>query len=369
MCEALVGRSQRISVPCEFGGYRYQSTIGSGSFAIVVLVQRISDEQLFACKVISQQYLIEHKLVESFTREVDTFSQLDHPNIIKLVDFLSDEKQVYMVMEYCSRGDLRGFLLENGHLSEPQAKIVFRELISAVSYLHSKDIAHRDLKLENILLNESMHVKLADFGFSRKVDKDELMSTKCGSPVYTAPEIITQPQYDGRIADMWSLGVILYVLLVGKIPWDTTNETQLFYQITTAKYHIPDFVSPLASRLIGELMAPQPEMRMTANEVLTHPWVASPANDPVGYPNVQLRGPSSYSFTPQVFPLGTGPGIRQSPSHGDTAQNPFLIHRNALLKESGRQSVRFMSKRPTPLARKMPMTERHFDLPPGPSTH
>ena len=367
MCEDIVGRSQRISVPTEFGGYRYHSTIGKGSFAIVVLVQRISDEQFFACKVISQQYLIEHKLVESFTREVDTFSQLNHQNITKLVDFLSDEKQVYMVMEYCSHGDLHAFISQHGHLSEPQAKIIFRELVSAVSYLHSKNIAHRDLKLENILLSENMHVKLADFGFCRKVDNDELMSTKCGSPIYTAPEIITQSQYDGRIADMWSLGVILYVLLVGKIPWDTTNETQLFYQITTARYHIPETVSPLASRLIGELMCPQPAMRMSANEVLTHPWVDEHSHEPLGYPGVTLRGPSSYSFSPHLLPMGMPQGIRPSPSHGNDPSNPITIHRN-LLKESGRQSVRFLSKRPTPLTRKVPLTERHFDFP-NPTPH
>lgn len=304
----LIGRACLLSVPHEFFGYRYESIIGRGSFAIVALVTRMSDGQQFACKVISQEYLIEKKLVESFKREVENIGKLNHPNILQLVDFLSDEKLIYMIMTLCPAGDLHGYIAEHGAFPEYQAKAIFKQIVSAVDYLHTMNIAHRDLKPENILLEKDMTVKLADFGFSKETTGNQLMKTKCGSPIYTAPEIITQPEYDGKMADMWSLGVILFVMLTGKVPWESvTNETQLFFQIRTARYHIPENINRLAAKLIGELMTPQPEMRCTAKEVLTHPWL-------------------------------------QENSRNYCASH-VIQNRRTLLQESGRQSVRVIQKR------------------------
>ena len=321
MTEALIGRSHKISIPHEFGSYRFESVIGHGSFAVVILVSRLTDNQLFACKVVSQQYLIENKLVESFQREVEAFSKFNHPNVLKLFEFLNDDKLIYLIMEYCAKGDLLNYISHHGQLTENQARIIFREILQAVDYLHRIPLAHRDLKLENILLDENMKVKLADFGFIKPVSNDTLMKTKCGTPIYAAPELISQADYDGRAADMWSLGVILYVLLVGKIPWETTNETQLFFQIRTARFHIPETINPNAAKLISELMCPRPEMRITAPEALCNRWI-----------------------------LGDDRHCQSTP----------LVNR-PLLKENGRQTVRIIPKRMTSSirVRDTPLTKRN----------
>jgi serine/threonine protein kinase len=350
MNEYLIGRTHHISIPSEFGSYRYQSTIGKGSFAVVILVKRKTDDKLFACKVVSQQYLIDNKLVESFKRECDTFAKFDHPNVLKLLDFLSDDKLVYMIMEYCALGDLHMFISTHGKLAENQAKVIFRDITTGVNHLHRMGIAHRDLKLENVLIDEDMCAKICDFGFSKPVDENgTLMSTKCGSPIYTAPEIITQTNYDGQRADLWSLGVILYVLLVGSIPWDATNEKNLFFQIITAKYHIPETISPTACKLISELMEPQPEMRITAHEVLTHPWFYNVASPFVSGKN------SSFSFNPAIR---TGNALLLSQPQ---PQRMSVEFKKNVFKETGKQSLRFMAKRVTPLSRRIPITERKFD--------
>lgn len=346
MTEDIIGRTHRIVIPSEFGNYRFQSKIGHGSFAIVILVKRITDEKVFACKVISQQYLIDNKLVESFKRECDTFAKLNHVNILRLLDFFSDDKLVYMIMDYCSMGDLHNVISQHGKIAENQARTIFSQIASGVDYLHKMGIAHRDLKLENILMDENMCPRICDFGFSKSANaEDNLMSTKCGSPIYTAPEIITQAQYDGLQADMWSLGVILYVMLVGKIPWDATNEKNLFFQIITAKYHIPETVSPSACRLIAELMTPQPEMRITSQEVLSHPWLDHSTSYNPGKT-------SSFSFSPL-------PPVASLPC--SSLLNQQQKQQKNVLKESGRQSVRFLTKRVTPLSRRTPITERKFD--------
>lgn len=281
MTEFILGKGQHIKIPLDFGHYHYESTVGKGAFSVVVLVSRKSDGCKFACKVFSKNYLIEKKLVNQFKREVDVFSKLNNNNIIKMVDFLNDNELIYMIMEYCVNGDLHNLIAKKGALPEAQARFMFQSLLNAVSYLHSKNIAHRDLKPENILLDQRFIIKLTDFGFCRQTEDNQLFQTKCGSPVYTAPEIISQPLYDGKMSDMWSCGVILYVMMTGRIPWDATSEQQLYFQIQTARFHIPSSVSPSAANLISELMNPQPSLRMTAEAALSHPWFSESSISPI----------------------------------------------------------------------------------------
>ena len=273
MTEAFIGKTHQIFIPNFFYGYKYENTIGHGSFSIVILVTRISDGKEFACKVLSQSFLIENKIVESFKREVEVYQKLDHPNIVKLFEILSDDKLIYMIMEYCSKGNLYNYIAKKGGLPEHTSRHLFKQLISSIKYIHNLSIVHRDLKPENIMLDSSNTIKLADFGFCREIPVNILMTTKCGSPVYTAPEIISTQKYDGKMADMWSLGVILFVLLTGKIPWDAINETQLFFQIQTAHFHIPETISTSASNLISDLMQPQPDMRLSSDLAINHPWL------------------------------------------------------------------------------------------------
>ena len=279
MTTELIGGDDVITIPSQFGSYEYVKTLGRGSFSVVAQIKDLNSGALFACKIMSQRSLIDKNLVDNFQREITIFSKLNHPNIVKLVEMVSDDRLIYVVMEYCSHGDLFHLVSEHGKVDERNASIITRQILSALVYLHDMNIAHRDLKPENILLDAQLNVKLADFGFSKQMNDNFLMKTQCGSPFYAAPEIISNTQYNGKMSDMWSLGVIIYVLVVGKIPWEKVDNTRiLFYNIQTARYHIPPTVSESAANLINGLMQPQPELRFSAVEALCHPWVQSSVN-------------------------------------------------------------------------------------------
>lgn len=270
--ETVIARKYIVNIPECFDEFQTVKIIGQGAFSVIILITDMITEETYACKVISKEYLIATKAVERFQREVTVFSKLNHPNIVKLYRLVDDSANVYLIMEYCQNGDLYKFVSERGALTEAQARFYFAQLVSAVQHLHENGIAHRDLKPENILLDAALNVKLADFGFSNEVVENEMMKTQCGSPCYTAPEIIAGRTYEGTCADIWSLGIILYIMLTGSIPWDTTNEAQLFYQIQTAKFHIPDKVSENAKNLINRMLVSTPSMRLTATQIKSHPW-------------------------------------------------------------------------------------------------
>jgi len=338
MTEVLLGRSHHIQIPSFFSGYSFDQIIGQGSFSIVISVIRVSDNQRFACKVLSQKFLVDHKIVDKFKREVEIFQSLNHSNIVRLVEMVSDDKLIYLIMEYCAKGDLYHFVASKGGLPDTTARLMFRQIVSAVRYLHSKSIVHRDLKLENILLDSSLSIRLADFGFCREVPANTLLTTKCGSPAYTAPEVISQSSYNGQMADMWSLGVILFVILTGRIPWDAQNDTQLFFQIQTAHFHIPEYICASAANLIGDLMHPQPEMRLSAEQALNHPWL-----DDTGFRSYSTPGSLILTRTiiPELFqhsalPKTKGSAISLQNNHKhrlSMRENPILTRRILPLTE------------------------------------
>lgn len=316
MTKQIVGKSEVITIPEQIGDFVYERTLGSGSFSVVVRVRHRKTNELFAIKVISKKSLIENKIVVRFEREITVFSQLNHPNITKFISVISDDNLIYIVMEPCFRGDLHSYIAERGKIGESSARVFVIQIALALKYLHDKGIAHRDLKPENILLDDALNVKIADFGFANLVSTDNLMSTHCGSPIYTAPEIISQQSYDGRMADMWSLGVIIFILVTGKIPWEEqSNQTKLFYDIQTARFHIPEFVSPLCTNLINGLMIPQPSMRLNASHVLTHPWLAEAAHAHsfpvcVNHQKMLAESERAKSIVPKSIPIhGVPKGI------------------------------------------------------------
>ncbi|KAI5529944.1 serine/threonine kinase family [Trichomonas vaginalis G3] len=144
----------------------------------------------------------------------------------------------------CPNGELFKYIIENKKLGEENAKIIFKEIVAGLAYVHSLNIAHRDLKPENILLSETNHIKITDFGFSRYVGENGWVKTSCGSPCYASPECISGEQYDGIKSDMWSIGVILFAMVTGMLPWTKRNKNALFKQIQQAKYRMPQNISP-----------------------------------------------------------------------------------------------------------------------------
>jgi serine/threonine protein kinase len=223
-------------------------------------------------------------------REITVFAKLSHPNILQFYEILSDDNLIYVVMEYCAHRTLQDLIVEYGGLGEPEAKGYIAQLASAIQYMHDKGVAHRDIKPENVLLDEKDCLKLADFGFSREAFSGELCATTVGSPIYAAPEIISLQKYDAQQADMWSLGVLIYVLVMGDAPWkDTSNLTSLFYQIQTGRYHVPQEMSSLFRSLIHSLMHPLPQMRLTASQVINHPWLNIGTSDGGGLTRFPLK--------------------------------------------------------------------------------
>ena len=293
MAQGIVNFKYEVNVPNEFKGYKFIKVLGKGTYSLVVLAQNLSNGQLYAVKVFSKESLIQSSGVQQFQREVTTFSRLSHNNIVRLHEMVDDEKQIYLAMDYCSNRDLRSYILSHGRMDEDLAHLVFRRIVAAVNHLHHLNIAHRDLKPENILFDNLYNPKLADFGFSRDTSSNTLLTTQCGSPVYVAPEILSNKPYEGIKADIWSLGIVLYVIVVGKIPWTSTNQSQLYYQIQTCQFHVPNTLSQSLQQLITSLIDPVPKSRPSTDDILRHPWVVGSSS-----PNPQTISNQSKSNIP-----------------------------------------------------------------------
>ena len=263
---------EEVHVPMEFGKYQTIKIIGTGSFSVVALVIDKHTQQQYACKVCSRKMLIENEIFDRFEREVRILQVLHHPNIVALEDVVFDEKLIFLIMEYCQKGELFQFIIDNSRINEKLARRMFLQIVNAISYIHSREIAHRDMKPENVLLDKNLNVKIADFGLCHPDAGSLMLKTPCGSPFYAPPEVINNDQYDGKASDIWSIGVVLFTMITGALPWRETNQTSLFLQIQNADYSVPRFVSPEARDLIKRLMALNPAERPTADQIHLHPW-------------------------------------------------------------------------------------------------
>jgi serine/threonine protein kinase len=258
-------------LPAFIGKYNFGQTIGKGSFSLVKVAQNTETRAKFAVKIIPKSNMNTAADMERFEREVNVVIKMSHPGIIKIHDFLVDDNYFFLIMDFCGGGTL---LSQTGvrDINEERAKPLFKQILEAIEYIHSQGIAHRDLKLENVLMDEFGHIKIIDFGFSRFADPGQMFATPCGSPAYAAPEVVCAEQYDGRMADIWSLGVMLFALITGEFPWKGTNQIQIFNQIKNAKFDVPEGVSKFGEDLIRKLLVPEPNLRLSAAEALIHPW-------------------------------------------------------------------------------------------------
>lgn len=191
-----------------------------------------------------------------------------HPNVVKLFETFETGRHILLVMELCAGGDLLNYVRKRKKLDEIAAKYLFKQLIEGLGYLHSKNVLHRDIKLDNILLDGKGMVKIADFGVSKEVKPDEIMREQCGTPAYIAPEIIKDRGYTGFKADLWSAGVVLYAMLYGTVPFKANNMQDLHKLILTAKYNLKDEISEPAKDLLRALLEPDPIKRLTIRQVL-----------------------------------------------------------------------------------------------------
>lgn len=198
---------------------------------------------------------------------------LRHDSLVSLYDFFWDDTNFYMIIDYCPGGELFDYIVKNDKLPEPTAALLFQQIASAIAYCHSYGVAHRDLKPENVLISKFPIVKVSDFGLCGFISDQQMMKTFCGSPCYCSPECLCRVQYDGRLSEVWSLGVILYAMVTGEHPWNITNTSIMLRQILKGSYTVPNFVSPKCKELIQGMMKVDPHQRMTMEQVLQHPWL------------------------------------------------------------------------------------------------
>ncbi|OHT07981.1 CAMK family protein kinase [Tritrichomonas foetus] len=262
--------SEKLVCPRKIGPYILQDTIGQGAYATVKLAYSTITRQTYACKIIRQKRIKTDQQRENFIREIRILQQMRNPHIVSLFDLLKDSVNYYVILEYCPNGDLLSLCVEKTKMNEDEARIYLNEILLGLKYIHSNNVGHRDLKPENILIDENGHAKISDFGLSKILpsEKNNLTRTACGSPCYTAPEIISAVPYDPRIADMWSVGVILYAMVTGQLPWTKRNKIQLFKQIREAQYTIPSNLSPQLRDLLTNLMNKQPSLRYSVEDAL-----------------------------------------------------------------------------------------------------
>ena len=268
-----VSAQMQHPIPRKIGVYEIRGTVGEGAFSVVKLAYSPETKQYYACKVIERIRLKHNDLEHRFECEIRVHQQMHHHGIVNLIDVLEDEYFYYVFLEFCPGGELFQHIVDSGRLQEEQAKPIIKQILEAVMYIHQMGVSHRDMKPENLLLDQVGHTKISDFGLSRFLDSKGLADTPCGSPCYASPECISGNPYDGRTSDCWSVGVIMYAMVTGQLPWTKRNQTQLFEQIRRGEYVIPNFLSQTCKNFISSLMCVDFKKRLTAAQALQHPFL------------------------------------------------------------------------------------------------
>lgn len=260
--------------------YNIWSDIGKGSYAVVKLATHKETMQKCAIKIYSNKSLEDQNLRKNVKREIKILKKIDHPNVVKFYEEIRGKHNLYIVMEYVKGIALNNHLVAKSHkrLDEAEASVIYKQIISALEYCHEKNITHRDIKLENVQLDLDYRVKLIDYGFATCYSNDKKTLVFCGSPSYMAPEIINKQQFAGPPVDIWASGILLYVLVTGKFPFQSSTEKKVFEKVKKGIYEIPDYLSRPCSDLIRDILDPNPNTRLTAKNILKHPWILNEGN-------------------------------------------------------------------------------------------
>ncbi|KAE8676098.1 CBL-interacting protein kinase 5 [Hibiscus syriacus] len=256
------------------GKYELGRMLGHGTFAKVYHSRHLPTGKSVAMKVVGKEKVIRVGMMEQIQREISVMKMVKHPNIVDLHEVMASKSKIYFAMELLRGGELFSKIVK-GRLKEETARVYFQQLISAVDFCHSRGVYHRDLKPENLLLDEGGNLKVTDFGlsaFSEHLKQDGLLYTTCGTPAYVAPEVISKKGYDGSKADIWSCGVILYVLLAGFLPFQDDNLVAMYRKIYRGDFKCPPWFSPEARRLITKLLDPNPSSRITISKIMDSSW-------------------------------------------------------------------------------------------------
>jgi serine/threonine protein kinase len=279
-----------IALPFTISHYELQSAIGSGAFSTVYRAVDTRLSRPCAIKVIAQSSLPDEAARVHLQREITAMAYLTHPNLVRLEDFITDSRHFYLVMELVVGGTLADFIRTDSKRRERVAADIFFQVVSGILYCHSRGVAHRDLKPQNILMTADRDVKITDFGLCHFESSDSAKTTICGTAAYIAPECLKSHKYDSFAKDIWSLGVILYEIVSGEPPWPTDNPPAMFKQIATAKFTVPTGLSSTGVDLLLKMMRLKPSDRPTAAQILESNWFRlAPARSGM---KLSISGPS-----------------------------------------------------------------------------
>lgn len=257
-----------------YGKYELGRLLGHGTFAKVYHARNVQNGKSVAMKVVGKEKVIKVGMMEQIKREISVMKMVKNPNIVELHEVMASKTKIYFAMEFAKGGELFAKIAK-GRLREDVARGYFQQLISAIDFCHSRGVYHRDLKPENLLLDEEGNLKVTDFGlsaFTEHLRQDGLLHTTCGTPAYVAPEVIGKKGYDGSKADIWSCGVILYVLLAGFLPFQDENIMSMYKKIYRGDFKCPPWFSPEARRLITKMLDPNPNSRITTSKIMDSSW-------------------------------------------------------------------------------------------------
>lgn len=288
----------QLKKPCNLGPFVINSKLGQGAFGKVFLATHNQSNEKVAIKIIMKNKIDNVRLLSYVENEIRIHKLFHHESIVRHYCIIETSLTISMVTEYCSNGELFNYVMNspNKKLSEREACRLFQQLISGLEYMHKHKIAHRDIKLENLLLSEKNRLKITDFGLSKQYFKDKL-KTQCGSPCYLAPEIVLGLQYSGETIDVWSSGIVLYSMVCGSMPFIDENQANLFNKITKGEYALPTFLSPSCANLIKAILCVEPSKRITISQIKYYPWFAL-----LNYNMNNIVSPGVYTFL-DIIPI------------------------------------------------------------------
>jgi serine/threonine protein kinase len=255
--------------------YQVIEDLGEGSFSKVRKAMHVVTGDIFALKVMTRPGTSDPLRTKTIQREVEVWLHMNHPNVIKMHNVFESGEKLCLVLDYADGGDLKSILSNTGPLSDAAARRYFTQIIDAIDYIHSQNAVHRDLKPENVLVDGDGHLKVTDFGLSRLVEGNGLMSSKCGTPSYVAPEVFMSDEYAGPPVDVWSAGVILFEMLTGRLPFMGRTAGELAAKIAGVKVRYPVTLSNEARDLLSHIFVVDPTQRYTSDQIRAHPWLNS----------------------------------------------------------------------------------------------
>ena len=261
--------------------------LGEGTFGVVRMAINRQTGEKVAIKILEKSKLTNYKDKNRLDREINILNKIHHPNIVKLFCTIETDRQIFIIMEYIKGNELFQYILVRKKLEEEEAFYFFIQIINCIDYLHKVKIAHRDLKAENIIIEQGKkEIKLIDFGLSNIYEDGELLSTACGSPFYAAPEMLEGKSYKGSTVDIWSAGIVLFYMLCGYFPFEDSNNDKLYKKICKGKFEIPKFLSKNSKDLISKILFVNIQRRINIKDIKKHPWVLNYLEKDKSYGNI-----------------------------------------------------------------------------------